>query len=99
MRNGQKASYGMLAIGFFMFVARYFIHPDRKSEMAMRVSFWSLNIGLAWMTFAKNGYWHARIPEFSSHASIRVFKRLRLPGDALFIVGGIHLGYSDVHRA
>ena len=43
--------YGMLAMGFFMFVARYFIPPDRNSERAMRLSFWSLNIGLAWMVF------------------------------------------------
>ena len=43
--------YGMLAIGFFMFVARYFIPPDRASERAMKISFWSLNIGLAGMVF------------------------------------------------
>ena len=43
--------YGMLAMGFFMFVARYFIPPDRNSERAMKISFWSLNIGLAVMLF------------------------------------------------
>ena len=35
--------YGMLAIGFFMFVARHFIPPDRSSEGAMKLSFWGLN--------------------------------------------------------
>ena len=39
--------YGMLAIGFFMFCARYFIPPDKGSERAMRLSFWGLNMGLA----------------------------------------------------
>ena len=33
--------YGMLAIGFFMFVARYFIPPDRGSRWAMGISFWA----------------------------------------------------------
>ena len=38
--------YGMLAIGFFMFIARHFIPPDRGSERAMKLSFWGLNV--AW---------------------------------------------------
>jgi nitric oxide reductase subunit B len=95
--------YGMLAMGFFVFVARYFIPPDRRSERAMKISFWSLNIGLGYMMFAnlvpigmfqlfdsfQNGYWHARAPEFAQQPAIRILEWLRLPGDALFIVGGI----------
>jgi nitric oxide reductase subunit B len=95
--------YGMLALGFFMFVARYFIPPDRRSERAMKVSFWSLNIGLAWMVFANlvpvgtmqlydsvsNGYWHARQLSFFAQPGPHALEWLRLPGDLLFIVGGI----------
>ena len=95
--------YGMLAIGFFMFVARYFIPPDRACERAMTVSFWSLNLGLAMMLFVnlapiggiqlydafQLGYWHARQPEFFQQPVVRLFEWLRLPGDLLFIVGGI----------
>lgn len=95
--------YGMLAMAFLMFVARYFIPQDRASERAMGISFWSLNIGLAWMLFInlfpigylqleeslKNSYWHARRPEFFQQPLVQVFEWLRLPGDALFIVGGI----------
>ncbi|MGD0114148.1 MAG: cbb3-type cytochrome c oxidase subunit I [Armatimonadota bacterium] len=95
--------YGMLAIGFLMFVARYFIPPDRRSERAMALSFWSLNIGLTWMLFAnlapigalqlfdsvQNGYWHARQAAFFAQPALRVLEWLRLPGDLLFIMGGI----------
>jgi nitric oxide reductase subunit B len=95
--------YGMLAIGFFMFVARYFLPADRKTEWAMRLSFWSLNIGLALMVFVNlvpvgaiqfyyavsHGYWAAREPEFFQQTAIRWLEWLRLPGDAIFIVGGI----------
>jgi nitric oxide reductase subunit B len=95
--------YGMLAIGFFMFVARYFVPPDRAAERAMRVSFWSLNIGLALMLVTnlipigilqlndsfKYGYWHAREITFFMQPLVRAFEWMRLPGDALFIAGGI----------
>jgi len=95
--------YGMLAIGFFMFVARYFIPPDRGSNIAMATSFWGLNIGLALMLFvnlipmgivqlydsARNGYWHARDLAFFEQPAVRVIEWLRVPGDAIFIVFGI----------
>jgi nitric oxide reductase subunit B len=95
--------YGMLAVGFFIFVSRYFIPPDKKSEFAMKTSFWSLNIGLGWMICVnlvplgalqlfdsfQNGYWHARRPEFYAQGPSPLIEWLRLPGDALFIIGGI----------
>jgi nitric oxide reductase subunit B len=95
--------YGMLAMAFFMFVARYFIPPDRSSEWAMRVSFWSLNIGLGLMVFMNlvplgivqlydsvaSGYSHARQAAFFQQPLVRWIEWARLPGDILFIVGGI----------
>ncbi|MGC4118983.1 MAG: cbb3-type cytochrome c oxidase subunit I [Myxococcales bacterium] len=95
--------YGMLAVGFFMFVARYFLPADRAAERAMKLSFWGLNVGLALMMFANlvpigllqladaftNGYWHAREPAFFQQPAVRFFEWLRLPGDVLFIVLGI----------
>lgn len=95
--------YGMLAIGFFMFVARYFVPKDKWSERAMAVSFWSLNIGLLCMICLnlipvgilqlydsfQNGYWHARDMEFFMQPIVRLFEWARMPGDILFIVGGI----------
>ena len=69
----------------------------------MGISFWSLNIGLAAMVFVnlvpvgflqfrdslQNGYWHARSPEFYAQPLVRALEWARLPGDVLFIVGGI----------
>ena len=95
--------YGMLAIGFFVFVAAYFVPRDARSERAMKWSFWSLNGGLAWMVCVNlfpigvlqlhdalvNGYWHARSPDFFARGDVRLLEWLRLPGDIVFIVGGI----------
>jgi nitric oxide reductase subunit B len=95
--------YGMLAVAFFVFVARYFVPEDAGSTRAMRWSFWSLNVGLAWMTLANlfpiggiqlydafaHGYWHARSAEFYATPVVRALEWARLPGDVLFIVGGI----------
>lgn len=37
----------------------------------------------------ENGYWHARSAEFFMRPEFRFREWLRLPGDLLFIVGGI----------
>jgi nitric oxide reductase subunit B len=95
--------YGMLAVGFFVFVARYFLPGDRGTERAMRTSFWALNTGLAWMVVFNlfpigalqlhdalaNGYWHARSPAFFEQPIVRVLEWLRIGGDAVFILFGI----------
>lgn len=95
--------YGMLAVGLALFCLRYIVPEDRWSDRAARISFWSLNLGLAWMCFASlfpvgllqlyhsvaQGYWYARSLQFLSLRDAKLFEWLRFPGDALFIVGGI----------
>jgi nitric oxide reductase subunit B len=95
--------YGMLAVGFAMFALRYLIPPERWSDRLAAVSFWSLNIGLAWMLFATllplgvlqlfhsvdAGYYDARTLEFITSDTNAILEWLRLPGDVLFIVGGV----------
>ncbi len=44
--------YGMLAVGLALFALRYIIPPNRWPDKLAKLSFWSLNIGLAWMVFA-----------------------------------------------
>jgi nitric oxide reductase subunit B len=95
--------YGMLAVGLALFCLRYLIPEERWSEKAARTSFWSLNIGLAWMSFAtlfplgvlqlyesvNTGYFDARTTEFLTNDTNALFEWMRLPGDVLFIAGGV----------
>jgi nitric oxide reductase subunit B len=94
--------YGMLAIGLLLFCLRYLMTPEKWSDRAAALSFWSLNIGLVWMAFANlfpvgvvqfhqalsRGYWYARSLDFLLQHWVHALEWLRLPGDVLFIIGG-----------
>jgi nitric oxide reductase subunit B len=94
--------YGMLAVGLALFAMRYLMRPEQWSDRLARVSFWSLNAGLAWMVFAtlfplgvlqlhqsvSRGYFEARELSFLTNETNVLIEWLRLPGDAVFIVGG-----------
>jgi nitric oxide reductase subunit B len=95
--------YGMLAVGLALFCLRYIIPEKYWSDRAAKLSFWSLNLGLAWMVFASlfplgilqlyhsvsKGYYDARTLQFLTSPTNALIEWLRLPGDALFIVGGV----------
>ena len=95
--------YGMLGVGLALFCQRYMIPENRWPDWAAKVSFWSLNLGLAWMVFATllplgilqlyhsvgSGYFDARTLHYLTGGANPVLEWLRLPGDALFIVGGV----------
>lgn len=95
--------YGMLAVGLALFCIRYLIPEQRWSDRAAKVSFWSLNVGLAWMVFAtlfplgllqlyesvNHGYFEARSLKFTTNGTSAFLEWLRLPGDILFIAGGV----------
>jgi nitric oxide reductase subunit B len=94
--------YGMLALGLALFCLRYLIPAEKWPEKWARISFWSTNIGLAWMCFAtllplgilqlyksvNEGYFEARELKFLTNDTNALLEWLRLPGDILFIVGG-----------
>lgn len=94
--------YGMLAVGLALFCLRYMIPEKLWSDRAAKISFWSLNLGLAWMVFAtlfplgliqlyhsvSVSYFDARSLKFIASGTNSFFEWLRLPGDALFILGG-----------
>ena len=95
--------YGMLAVGLALFCLRYLIPEARWSDRAAKVSFWSLNLGLAWMVFAtlfplgllqlyesvNHGYFEARSLKFLTNDANAFLEWLRLPGDVVFIGGGV----------
>ena len=108
--------YGMLAVGLALFCLRYLVPEKLWSDRAAKLSFWSLNLGLAWMVFASlfplgllqlyhsvsAGYFDARSLKFLSNHTNALLEWLRLPGDALFIVGGtlpvLYLCWRGVSR-
>ncbi|HJV33677.1 nitric-oxide reductase large subunit [Geomonas sp.] len=99
--------YGMLSLGFFMFVARYFVPLDKAADRAMAIAFWCTNLGLAWMLFINlfpvgllqmntilaTSYFQGRQPDFFNLPLVRLFEWLRFPGDALFIIGILPVVY------
>ncbi len=95
--------YGMLGVGLALFALRYLIPPERWPDRMAKLSFWSLNIGLAWMVFAtllplgviqlwysvNEGYFEARSLNFITTPENATLEWLRMPGDVIFIVGGV----------
>lgn len=95
--------YGMMGVGLALFALRYLIPPRQWPDKLAKLSFWSLNLGLAWMVFAtltplgviqlyhsvNDGYFEARSLSFISQPGNAVLEWLRMPGDIVFLVGGI----------
>jgi nitric oxide reductase subunit B len=108
--------YGMLAVGLALFCLRYVLPEKLWSDRAAKISFWSLNLGLAWMVFAtlfplgilqlhhsvSAGYFEARSLTFLSNRTNSLLEWMRLPGDLVFIVGGVlpilYLAWLGVRR-
>jgi nitric oxide reductase large subunit len=97
--------YGMLAIAFAVFGLRYLIPEDKWPEKGLKFSFWTLNIGLLWMSFISllplgiaqlyksvgEGYYEARSFAFIHDGASAVMGWMRMPGDVIFLVGIIPL--------
>ncbi len=95
--------YGMLAIGLSMFALRYLIPADKWPDKWAKVSFWCLNIGLAWMVFGTllplgilqlyhsvgSGYYEARTLGYITSPGNALIEWTRLPGDLIFMIGGV----------
>jgi nitric oxide reductase subunit B len=94
--------YGMLSIGLALFCLRYIIPEKYWSNRAAQISFWSLNLGLAWMVFAtlfplgvlqlyhsiNVSYYDARTLNYIGSRANEILEWLRMPGDIVFILGG-----------
>ena len=93
--------YGMLGIGLMLFCLRGLTYRQAWNERLLKVSFWSLNLGLAAMAVfsllplglmqvwasVTEGFWYARSAEFLQQPLMQALVWLRVPGDVLFSVG------------
>jgi nitric oxide reductase subunit B len=95
--------YGMLGIGLMLYCMRGLTDATRWNQRLLKLSFWSLNAGLAMMTFLSllpQGLWqtyasikyfyaYARSAEFMHSALMEGFVWARVPGDVVFSIGVI----------
>ena len=93
--------YGMLGIGLMLYCMRGLTDVSRWNQRLLKISFWSLNAGLAMMTFLSllpQGLWqtyasvkyfyaYARTAEFMHSGLMEGFVWARVPGDIVFSVG------------
>ncbi len=93
--------YGMLGLGLMLFCMRGLTDVHQWNQKLLKISFWSLNIGLAMMTFLsllpqglwqsyasiKHYYAYARSAEFMHSAVMEGLVWARVPGDIVFAVG------------
>lgn len=93
--------YGMLGLGLMLFCLRGLTDVNQWNQKLLKISFWSLNIGLAMMTFLSllpQGLWqtyasvkyyyaYARSAEFMHSALMEGLVWARVPGDVVFSVG------------
>lgn len=95
--------YGFMALALGMFALRYLVPANKWPEKLAKTSFWSLNIGLAWMCFATllplgilqlrysvgTGYFEARQLIYVTSSVNTIIEWGRMPGDLIFIIGGV----------
>jgi nitric oxide reductase subunit B len=93
--------YGMLGLGLTLFCLRGLTDPTRWSDRLLKLSFWSLNIGLAMMVFLSllpQGLWqayaaftrdyaYARSAEVIQGPVMQTLVWARVPGDLVFSIG------------
>jgi nitric oxide reductase subunit B len=93
--------YGMLGLGLTLFCLRALKPGHRWKEGPLKLSFWSLNVGLSLMVLLsmlpvgllqawasiERGTWYARSAEFLQTPLMQTLRWLRFPGDILFAVG------------
>ncbi|OHT19375.1 nitric-oxide reductase large subunit [Edaphosphingomonas haloaromaticamans] len=93
--------YGMLGLGLTLYCMRGLTDVTRWNQKWIRISFWSLNVGLGMMTFLsllpqgilqtyasiEHGYAYARSAEFIQSPIMQALVWARVPGDIVFAVG------------
>jgi nitric oxide reductase subunit B len=99
--------YGMLGIGLMLFCLRALRPGAAWKNAPLAIAFWCINAGLALMAFlsllplgllqawasVEVGTWWARSAEFMQQPVMNVIRWLRVPGDTLFAIGALVLGW------
>jgi len=93
--------YGMLGLGLTLFCLRALMPGRKWKEGPLKLSFWSLNLGLIFMVILsmlpvgilqawasmERGTWYARSAEFMQSVTMQSLRWMRVPGDILFAIG------------
>jgi nitric oxide reductase subunit B len=99
--------YGMLGIGLMLFCLRALRPGAAWKNAPLAIAFWCINGGLALMVLlsvlplgllqawasVEVGTWWARSAEFMQQPLMNVIRWLRVPGDTVFAVGALVLGW------
>lgn len=99
--------YGMLGIGLMLFVLKGLAARKVWKDGAIKLAFWSINIGLGLMVLisvlpvglaqtvasVQHGLWYARSADFMQDPTLDTFRWLRLIGDTIFAMGVLVLGW------
>ena len=104
-------AFGFLALGMLLYAVRHAL-PDGWNEGRLKVGFWLLNVGLGLMLVlsvvpigvlqlmevVQADYAAARSLAFYEGPWVHMLNRLRLPGDALIILGAALLAWEILPR-
>ena len=100
----------MLGIGLTLFSLRGLFMRQKWRTGVLAFAFWAMNIGLALMVLlsllpvglaqtwasVKYGMWYARSEEFLQLPILETLRWLRAPGDTIFAVGILAVGWFVV---
>ncbi|HHW4950787.1 TPA: nitric-oxide reductase large subunit [Staphylococcus aureus] len=107
--HGSMAGvYGMFSIAIALYVFKNITKKEfwtPKVEKWIKISCWTLNVGLAGMVFVtlipvgyiqlkdglEDGYWHSRLTSFYEQPLVKAIMWGRMPWDIIFTVGVIIL--------
>jgi nitric oxide reductase subunit B len=95
--------YGNLSIATILFCCQLITRSEHWKGRALRISFWSINIGLMLMVIldlfpagilqfqavVENGLWYGRSATFLESGAFQTLTWMRIVGGSIFVVGGV----------
>ena len=104
---------GNISLAGMLFVAQHLIKKEHWNPKLVRMSFWSLNIGVALMMFLdlfpaglyqfmitlEEGLWYARTQEVITGTVFQTLTYFRSIGGLVFLIGTLSLAWFVISRA